>query len=136
MNYTNSLVKLVQAKTSIPIPKVLTWCDDRSNPVGCEYIIMEHVDGVQLHERWPTMNSLQRMLCVKELGMLTRDMANLTFPGFGSIYFSESPIAPASKLDLDGGFCLGPNCGTLYWNLRVGAAELYGQNNSSMGPCK
>jgi hypothetical protein len=82
------------------------------------------------------MNSRQRMLCVKGLGMLARDMANLTFPAFGSIYFSESPIAPASKLNLEGGFCLGPNCGTLYWNSRAGETELYGQNNSNMGPCK
>lgn len=97
---------------------------------------MEHVGGIQLYERWPTMNSLQRMLCVKSLGMLVRDMANLTFPAYGSIYFADSATTSSSKFNLGDGFCLGPNCNPLYWNSAVGEAELYMKKSPNNGPCK
>ena len=91
----------VKAKTSMPIPHVLAWSDDPCTPVGCEYIIMTNVVGVSLHERWPTMNTHQKMLCVKALGMLVREMANLTFPAYGSIYFVDTSSFPKdSKLHL------------------------------------
>jgi hypothetical protein len=44
------LTLVVQSFTKIPIPKVLDWSDDDSS-IGTEYIIMEHVAGVQLYEK-------------------------------------------------------------------------------------
>ncbi|KAK2734624.1 hypothetical protein FQN57_001618 [Myotisia sp. PD_48] len=40
---------------------LLAWSYDPVNPTGTEYIIQEHVEGTQLHELWPQMNSLQHM---------------------------------------------------------------------------
>jgi hypothetical protein len=106
---------LVRAHTTIPVPKVLDWNDDPSNPIGTEYIIMEHVSGVQLHQKWGTMNTLQQMLCVKSAATMLKEMAKLQFPAYGSLYFTDAPISPSLKLDLSNGFCIGPHCGSLYW---------------------
>ena len=46
------IANLVQAKTAIPIPKVLEWANDSSNYVGSEYIIMEYARGVRLLDVW------------------------------------------------------------------------------------
>ncbi|EKV06121.1 hypothetical protein PDIG_78990 [Penicillium digitatum PHI26] len=49
---TNSEVATItylQSKISLPIPKILDWNDNPSNPTGTEYNIQEHVAGVQLH---------------------------------------------------------------------------------------
>ena len=97
---------------------------------------MEHVEGTQLHERWAIMSSHQRMPCVKSLGMLVRDMANLTFPAYGSIYFADLVITSSSKVNLGDGFSLGSNCGPLYWNSAAGEAKLYMKKSPDYGPCK
>ncbi|PGH11609.1 hypothetical protein AJ79_04749 [Helicocarpus griseus UAMH5409] len=48
---TNSEVATVtylQQKCEIPIPAILDWSDDLTNPIGSAYIIMEHAGGVPL----------------------------------------------------------------------------------------
>ncbi|KAB8356463.1 hypothetical protein FH972_024046 [Carpinus fangiana] len=76
---------------------------------------MDHVSGVPLHERWDSMTTLQRALCVRTLSLLVKEMAELKFPTYGSIYFSDAPIPSSSKIDLGNGFCLGPHCGYPAW---------------------
>ena len=126
----------MRTKTSIPVPKVLAWCDDAANPVDCEYIIMEHVPGAQLHERWPTMSADQRLECVERLAYITKDMVDLDFPAYGSIYFGNLPLSMSSKIALGDGYYIGPHCGSVYWNCSAGEAEMYGQSNQNHGPCK
>ena len=118
------------------MPRILDWSDDRLNPIGAEYIIMEHVAGVRLHERWPTMNGQQHMLCVKALSIMISEMAAIAFPGYGSLYFSDAPMDPNLKLDFADGFCLGPHCGATYWNCSTDEARIYGDRNHNRGPCK
>jgi len=75
---------------------------------------MEHVAGVQLHERWSTMTGHQHMLCVKALSMMIKEMTAIAFPDYGSLYFSDAPINPCLKLKFADDFCLGPHCGATY----------------------
>jgi aminoglycoside phosphotransferase (APT) family kinase protein len=50
--------KILQARSvlGIPVPKVLAYCADATNPVGSEYILMEQAKGVQLSEIWDDMD--------------------------------------------------------------------------------
>ncbi|EEQ31948.1 conserved hypothetical protein [Microsporum canis CBS 113480] len=53
---TNSEVATVaylRLKTALPIPNILLWSDDPSNPVGIEYIIQEYAEGVQCMNSGP-----------------------------------------------------------------------------------
>lgn len=125
----------VQSNTSLPIPKILAWSDDCSNPVGAEYIIQEHVDGVQLHEHWPSMDTVQHMLCVKELSFNIRGTASLDFLAYGNIYFADVAIHESLKISLGNGFCIGPYCSPIFWNCSAGEPELYNGPSPNRGPC-
>jgi hypothetical protein len=97
---------IVRTLSNIPVPSVLDWSDDDS-ALGTEYIIMEYAPGVQLHGQWPSMNSVQHMLCVQKASYLMAEMAKLKFPAYGSLYFADAPIAPDLKIQFTDGFCIG-----------------------------
>ncbi|KAI4253773.1 MAG: hypothetical protein L6R42_007457 [Xanthoria sp. 1 TBL-2021] len=105
-------IEYLQSNTAVPIPKILDWSDDRSNPIGSEYIIMEHAKGVQLHQRWPTMDSVQKIQCIKAIGMKIQQIAALNFPAYGSLYSATVKVKFPLNIPLTPGFCIGPCCKT------------------------
>ena len=107
-----------------------------SNPIGTEYIIMEHAVGVRLHDAWPTMNVVQHLQCIRKLSMVMEELAKISFPAYGSLYFNDAPIEPNAKVDFVDEFCVGPHCGTKYWDVRVGEDKFYGGQTPNRGPCK
>ncbi|KAF1840696.1 uncharacterized protein K460DRAFT_294934 [Cucurbitaria berberidis CBS 394.84] len=102
--------------TTIPVPKVLAWNADSSNPVGAEYIIMEKAVGCQLVKKWGEMEDLSHFEFIKNLCKVEADLAAIAFPANGSLYLRESmgagdkykPLAP--EMDPCGLFCVGPSC--------------------------
>lgn len=110
---------LVQSSTTVPIPTILDWSDDSSNAIGSEYIIMEHAIGVQLHQRWPTMSGEQRISCIHAISTNVQQITAIKFPAYGSLYFDNRSIESASKVPLAQGFCIGPHCGTRYWECNI-----------------
>ena len=130
------VVEPVKMHTTLPVPRKLDWSEDRSNPIGAEYIIMEHLEGVLLHERWSTMTPHQHMLCVKALSMTLKEMGAISFPGYWSLYFSDAPIDPQLKLEFVDGFCLGPHCGVTYWDCSTDEAKFDGNKVHNQGPCQ
>ena len=106
-----------------------------SNPIGSEYLVMEHVSGNRLHEKWHDIDTLQHFRCTKSLSMMIKEMAALEFPTYDNLYF-KSAIDPTSRIDLVEDYCIGPHCGSTYWNCGPGEVELYGQSNSNHGPCE
>lgn len=120
------------------MPKVLAWSDDETNPVGAEYIIMEHAAGVLLHEVWdPEMDALQQLKFIKNTCELIKQMVDLEFPAYGSLYFNDATfLEPFQKFDIGEGYCLGPLCEPRLWNSSPGELELYGPRSpDSYGPC-
>ncbi|KAH7088190.1 hypothetical protein FB567DRAFT_559894 [Paraphoma chrysanthemicola] len=73
-----------------PVPKLLAWNADSSNPVGAEYIIMEKAVGCQLVKRWSEMEDLSHFEFIKNLCKVEADLATLAFPAHGSLYLRES----------------------------------------------
>jgi hypothetical protein len=126
----------VKSKTTIPVPNILEWNDDSSNPIGAEYIFMDHVPGVQLHSCWSKMSVLDHLQIVKSVSNMIGQMTELEFPAFGSIYFRDAPIDPALKIKFDNGFCIGPHCGPVFWNCGPGETALYGNSGYDHGPCE
>ena len=83
------------------------------------------------------MDLHQRMLCVKSLGMYAKDMANLSFPAYGSIYFENSPtLSGLLTIKLGESFCLGPNCTPAFWDFSAGETKTDGKGVLNRGPCK
>lgn len=125
----------VQSKTAVPIPKILDWSDDPFNDIGSEYIISEHAAGVQLHQRWPMMSGEQQIVCIQAISMNIQQMGAIDFSAYGSLYFADAPLDPSQYISLDHGFCIGPHCGTRYWDCNVGETRYYGSVKPNRGPC-
>ncbi|KAJ5124973.1 uncharacterized protein N7515_008798 [Penicillium bovifimosum] len=125
-------IQYLQRNTSIPIPKILDWCDDTANIVGSEYIIMEYAAGISLHQKWPYMAGDQKVRCIAAIYKKLREMVDLNFSAYGSIYLSTTPLDSSSRLPLDGDFCLGPHCGTRYW--ARGDPRYYHHTAPNQGP--
>lgn len=126
----------MQAKTTIPISKILDWSDDASNPVGSEYIMIEYAAGVSLHEKWPTMDVGEQIRCIKAICEKVKEVVDLEFLPCSSLYFAETPYIPESKVLLDQEFCVGPHCGAMYWNCNPTQPRYYQDLEPNQGPCK
>jgi len=126
----------VQTNTSIPIPRILDWSDDTSNAIGSEYLIMEHAAGVQLHHIWPTMAGDQQIRCIDAIYQKVKEMVEIEFASYGSLYSANIPLESASKQTINEEFCIGPHCGAIYWDCTVGESRFYHKTHPNQGPCK
>ncbi|KAI9832634.1 MAG: hypothetical protein M1819_004219 [Sarea resinae] len=127
-------IKYLQANTSIPIPQILDWSDDRANAIGTEYIIMEHAAGVHLHQRWPTMTGDQRIKFMDSIYRKMRETVDFKLPAYGSIYQNNGPIESSLRIPLDGLFCIGPHIGTRYWDCNTGESRYHHIKSPDPGP--
>jgi len=82
----NLRLVLVHTYTKIPVPKVLAWSSNSSNPVGAEYIIMEKASGVQLVKKMDEMSDMQQSNLVKVLTTLEGELTAIKLPAHGSLY--------------------------------------------------
>ncbi|KAH8726803.1 kinase-like domain-containing protein [Phaeosphaeriaceae sp. PMI808] len=111
-----AVLDYIRERTSISIPKVLTWNPSSANPVGAEYIIMEKAGGTQLFQVWSDMDGLARLSVIKQLVDIEREMGSIHFPAFGHLYHTDaiekkmSYIQLDSSIDPSGTFCIGPSC--------------------------
>ncbi|KAI9669809.1 MAG: hypothetical protein M1817_004550, partial [Caeruleum heppii] len=112
-----AVLQYVRDHTTIPVPKVLAWSADSSNPIGAEYIIMEKAPGVRLSEVWGNISKFDRLQLIDKLTKLESQLAALEFPAYGSLYHRKSIPRKAERILLDpsldpgGEFCVGPACG-------------------------
>ncbi|KAH7395252.1 kinase-like domain-containing protein [Phaeosphaeria sp. MPI-PUGE-AT-0046c] len=111
-----AVLQYLHAHTQVPVPKVLAWNSDPTNPVGSEYIIMEKAPGIQLYKIWDEMSDWDRLCVVKHLTKLEGEMTEICFPASGSLYLRDSMpdndkyVALDLEVDPSGRFCMGPSC--------------------------
>lgn len=129
---------LVQSHTKIPIPPIIAWSDHHaSNAIGCEYIIMGHAAGVPLSHVWQTLDVGQQMRCMGSIVRYIAQMAELNFPAYGSLYFSNvSAVDSSQKIRLDDNFCIGPHCGKRFCSDGVRDIRFTHLTQPDRGPCK
>ncbi|KAK5115920.1 hypothetical protein LTR62_000376 [Meristemomyces frigidus] len=125
-------IELVRDRTSVPVPRVLSWGSGTDNAVGAEYIIMDEVPGVLLKDVWNNMKASQHIQCIRSLGELSVQLWTLSFPSFGSLYFYTS--SPSNAVRLDDTFSIGPLCAPHHWD--CGTKDKFNVNTftSSPGP--
>jgi hypothetical protein len=125
--------------TKIPVPNVLAWNADSSNPIGAEYIIMEKASGVQLFKVWDNITEADRLELIKNLTHLEQQLAAIQFPAYGSLYFRHSISKESERILLDPSldpaalFCVGPECGPA-WTGGVSPVDI--QPDLDVGPCE
>lgn len=121
----------------MPIPKILAWNDNADNPIGCEYILMDHAEGIELRKVWFELDSNVQSHCIVEITEKLTDMTRVTFPAYGSLYLRGSPAVDLeSQVPIDQEFCIGPHCGKTYWDCTAGENRNYDCRAPDRGPCK
>ncbi|KAJ6096620.1 hypothetical protein N7486_007366 [Penicillium sp. IBT 16267x] len=121
-------IQYLQKKTNIPIPQILDWSADASNPIGSEYIITEHAGGISVWEKWSSMTLKQRIRFIEAVYKQLKEVVKLEFPAYGSIYFDDEHVKLYPTKALEDGFCIGPHCGTQWWD--IGKGNYYNHHKS------
>lgn len=49
--------------------------------------------------------------CVEAICQKLKELADLSFPAYGSLYFANTPYLTVPKLSSNPEFCIGPHCG-------------------------
>ncbi|EXJ89547.1 hypothetical protein A1O3_02614 [Capronia epimyces CBS 606.96] len=127
-------MKFLKKHSSVPLPAIYDWSDDRTNEIGSEYIIMEYVSGVSLHVKWLYMTVDQRIKCIKNIRQNLSSMNDISFPAYGSLYTTDDQVDPAITLTQDDQFCIGPHVATRYWDCNVGFSRYYHLVPPNRGP--
>ena len=118
------------------MPKILEWKAQASNPVGAEYIIMEHVDGINLHEKWPEMSTEEQLKCTSAVVRYIKEMATISFGGYGSLYFEDVDFDMNLRVPVSPGYVLGPTTAATYWNSDIREPRYYEKSSPNRGPCE
>ena len=114
----------------VPVPQVLAYSTDETNPVGAEYIIMERLKGESLASRWLSLSTAELKDVLKQVVEVERKIFSHRFPAYGSLYHKDD-LAEASRIDLPtSGYCLGPTAKRQFWY------DERAQLSSDRGPCK
>ncbi|KAL4810901.1 kinase-like protein [Aspergillus unguis] len=103
----------------IPVPRVLAYSPDSSNPVGTEYLILEKLEGALLSGQWFTMDNKTR---VKILKQIESQFMGIPLPANGSLYYRRDladnqpcvSLADQKGYDLDN-IVVGPTAQYEWW---------------------
>ncbi|KAM5441111.1 hypothetical protein MferCBS31731_003899 [Microsporum ferrugineum] len=116
MDYSREIIGL-------PVPRVLTWNCDSSNPVESEYIIMEKAKGNALSEIWYQLPRPKKFEYIKQVVQIESKLLSVTFPEYGCIYYKKDlPLKHQHKhqTTLQGDsmnkFCIGPVVDPELWS--------------------
>lgn len=71
----------------VPVPKVLAYSPDGSNPVGIEYMLLEKIEGAPLSVQWFSMNNKARVKIMRQIISLEKQLMGIQFPANGSLYY-------------------------------------------------
>ncbi|GES58153.1 phosphotransferase family protein [Aspergillus terreus] len=124
MDYARDIIGL-------PVPRVLSWNCDPSNPVGSEYIIMEKAKGTALGDIWYRLSKPSKHKFIEQVVEIEAILASVSFPKHGCIYYSKDLPNAYSRdsvsLDTDKleGFCIGPVVDPVFWSDGRDKMDLY-----------
>ena len=102
-------VKYIREHTTIPVPRVYA----SATGYGCNYMVMERIDGIPLHYVWGELNAQQRLHIVTQLRDYVAQLRTLKPPStvppgtisslYGQPYrdsrLSSGPVGPFSSED-------------------------------------
>ncbi|KAL3421539.1 hypothetical protein PVAG01_07985 [Phlyctema vagabunda] len=113
---------------SVPEVSILNSHSSPSlNPVGAEYIIMEKVPGVELHQVWSDVSDPDRTSLVKDVVQIESKLAAVGFPKYGSLFYPDDVVdqahsgsivkklLPGPENNISTKFVIGPTIERAFW---------------------
>lgn len=86
----------------IPVPKVLGYSSQSTNPVGTEYLLLEKLQGTPLGERWFTLDTKAQVKIMRQVVNLETRFMKICFPASGSLYFEKDLTNSEAKITVSG----------------------------------
>ncbi|KAF2768397.1 hypothetical protein EJ03DRAFT_352297 [Teratosphaeria nubilosa] len=125
-------LQFVRENTTVPVPTGLSWKAGLDDGVGTEYMILEAMPGVPLKDVWHKMTASQHVACIRSIGGLCKQLCQLSFSAYGSLYFYTE--APAGAVRLDDKFCIGPLCAPQHWGCSIDSPKHARSPHARQGP--
>ena len=89
----------VRKNTSLPVPKVISYCSTSSNPIGYEWILMDMMPGTPLKERWTSLTWSAKESLVQKLVVYAASMFQKQFRTIGNMFFKgEVSVSAAPEI--------------------------------------
>ncbi|KAK2812580.1 hypothetical protein FQN50_001224 [Emmonsiellopsis sp. PD_5] len=132
---TAATMEFARTILGVPVPKVLAYDANGSNPVGSEYILTEEANGTPLNEVWRNTDARGEATVIKDLVSIHKKLL------YGSLYFSGDSIKGAVPAEIKGlvslevqkhardKFVIGPTAGRHFWYKQRAGMDL------DRGPC-
>ena len=92
-----------------------------------------------MYEIWDEINEADRLLLIERLTKLESQLATISFPAYGSLYFRDSIVEESrrvlleSSIDPSSSYCVGPACDR-HWP--SGFNGELSQPELNTGPCQ
>ncbi|KAL1854995.1 hypothetical protein Plec18170_004407 [Paecilomyces lecythidis] len=125
-------LRFLRTVLHVPVPEILAYSTDATNPVGAEYIILERLQGDSLTSRWLSLSTAELKEVLSQIVEVEEKLFSFSFPAYGSLYYkNDIPI----DLQVDIGnkqttdFCVGPISKRQFWHGEREAMQL------DRGPC-
>ncbi|EGN99489.1 hypothetical protein SERLA73DRAFT_182452 [Serpula lacrymans var. lacrymans S7.3] len=128
-------IDFLRRRLGFPIPAVLAWNSRaESTDVGAEFILMEKASGCLLSDVLGDLPRAERGMFAKTLGECERQLLELKFTHYGSLYYKDDIPAPlrAPTLlegispddELNSIFCIGPIARRDFWEAERGSMNI------------
>lgn len=82
------------------------------------------------------MDVNEQIRCIDAVYQKLKELLDLQFPAYGSLYLADSSYIAATGLPLDHEFSIGPHCGAMYWDCNIGQPKFYHTVKPNHGPCR
>lgn len=100
-----AVLEWVRQNTSLPIPRVLAFCANRSDPSGFEWIAIEKVQGKTWDDVWKDLDRPIRDDIVRQIAYFYARTFRLQLSGIGNIYpydiGTQGPVYVPNMFDED-----------------------------------
>ncbi|KAI1451774.1 kinase-like protein [Annulohypoxylon moriforme] len=78
-------IRWIYENTNLPVPKVQSYDSSRDNPLGFEWILMDHTDGTPLSQCWSSVTHDAKERIVKQIANYAATAFTTQFKGIGNL---------------------------------------------------
>lgn len=90
-----TVIKWIQANTTIPVPSVVRYDSTTANPLGCEYTLQLKLPGKSLDQVWPSLSEDEKIGVLDFAADFLFELTNVEWDQIGSLLYSEDHFSPS-----------------------------------------
>lgn len=79
-------VKLLESKTSVPVPQIIASNFSSNTELKFEWILMKRIPGLPLAEVWASLDWEAKLSCVKDVAVIVAQLFELKYHAIGNLF--------------------------------------------------